>query len=50
MGACQSLPKEVPKKPVKKDIFTSYPPTDIAKDKKDAYTNWGKNPSDYIYR
>jgi hypothetical protein len=22
----------------------------FAKDKKDAYANWGKNPSDYIYR
>jgi hypothetical protein len=28
----------------------SYPVTDTPKDKKDAYANWGKNPSDYIYR
>lgn len=49
MGACYSLPKEE-KQIVKQDIFMSYPMTDTPKDKADAYANWGKNPSDYIYR
>jgi hypothetical protein len=49
MGACYSLPKEETKI-VKQDNFNSYPMTDTPKDKADAYANWGKNPSDYIYR
>jgi len=44
MGLCISKPT------IKPTEVHSYPITNFEEDKKDAYTNWGKNPSDYIYR
>lgn len=48
MGSCMSKPEEV--KPVEQKVITPSQSTDFVKDKADAYANWGKNPSDYIYR
>ena len=47
MGACISKPVEPA---IVKQEVKPFTPTDFKKDKADAYANWGKNPSDYIYR
>jgi hypothetical protein len=48
MGSCISKPEEV--KIVEQKVDKPSQSTDFAEDKRDAYVNWGKNPSDYIYR
>ena len=47
MGSCISKSVEPP---IVKRVVETFTPTDFKKDKADAYANWGKNPSDYIYR